>query len=184
MWEVPQSFLDERRRHDLDHGDEMWEGELHMAPPPGFGHNRIGSELVAALQHVARRLGLVVTYEAGLWATGEEPESYRVPDVVVVDPGRTSSRGIEDGPGTLLAVEIRSPDDESYLKLPFYGRVGVTELLILDLPAGLIRRYTGDGRIMTEVTPAAGVRSVRLDTLPGVTIALTDADPGVRVDVD
>lgn len=184
LLEVPQSLIDERRRNEADQWDEMWEGELHMVPPPGFGHNQIGLEIAASVRSLARSRDLVVVYENGVWATDENPESYRIPDVAVVDPRRTSSRGMERGPGVLLAIEIRSAGDEAYLKLPFYGRVAVTELLILDVPARLIRRYTGNGRVLREVTPDDGVDSVRLDTLPGVTISLTDMDPGVRVDMD
>jgi hypothetical protein len=34
MLEVPQAMLDERQRLGLDGRDEMWDGELHMVPPP------------------------------------------------------------------------------------------------------------------------------------------------------
>ena len=34
MLDVPESLLDERRRLGLDVFDEVWEGVLHMVPPP------------------------------------------------------------------------------------------------------------------------------------------------------
>jgi hypothetical protein len=34
MLDVPGSLLDERRRLGLDVVDEVWEGVLHMVPPP------------------------------------------------------------------------------------------------------------------------------------------------------
>ncbi|MGI9120683.1 MAG: hypothetical protein ACR2G7_11290 [Acidimicrobiales bacterium] len=38
LLEAPQSLLEERRRLGLDIFDEMWEGVLHMVPPPGGPH--------------------------------------------------------------------------------------------------------------------------------------------------
>ena len=32
----------------------------------------------------------------------------------------------------LIAIEIRSPDDESYEKLPFYADIGIPEVWIID----------------------------------------------------
>ncbi len=181
LLEVPQSMIDERRRSGADRWDEMWEGELHMSPPPSFAHNRMGRCLVTGLDAVAAVHGLEVTYETGLWAADGGPESYRIPDVSVVHPDRISQRGMETGTAPLLAIEIRSSGDEAYLKIPFYGRVGVTELVIIDATTEVIRRYVGNGLTMTEVSDPAGP-SVRLETLPGVSISLITNQPGIRVE--
>jgi hypothetical protein len=34
MLDAPQAMLDERRRPGHDVRDEMWDGVLHMVPPP------------------------------------------------------------------------------------------------------------------------------------------------------
>ena len=41
MLEAPQAMLDERRRLGHAVRDEMWDGVLHMVPPPG-GADRDG----------------------------------------------------------------------------------------------------------------------------------------------
>ena len=36
-FEVSEGELQERHRPGIDRWDEMWEGELHMVPPPSLG---------------------------------------------------------------------------------------------------------------------------------------------------
>jgi Uma2 family endonuclease len=184
MLEVPPGLLDERRRLDQDRLDEVWEGEIHLVPPADFHHNRMATVLSNGLEGPARAGGLVVTHDTGVWASDEEPESYRVPDVLVVDLARTSRRGVENLPGALLVVEIRSPRDETYAKLPFYDRVGVTEFVVVDRPEGVLRRWVRRGDALAEVTPVGGADAVSLDTLPGPVVRLMpDGDPGLAVDM-
>ena len=61
MLDVPESLLDERRRLGLDVFDEVWEGVLHMVPPPSEEHQRLGSELIAVFVGTAKRHGLVAS---------------------------------------------------------------------------------------------------------------------------
>jgi Uma2 family endonuclease len=84
-------ILEERRKKDLDRWDEVWEGVLHMVPPPAFDH-------VIVLG--AERSKLV----ADGWVNG----------------------------GPNLVVEIWSPNDDTYAKLPFYAGLGVDEVLVID----------------------------------------------------
>lgn len=56
------------------------------------------------------------------------PEDYRVPDQTYLrEPARTVSV-----PTAPLVVEILSPSDETWAKLPFYFARGVEELLVVD----------------------------------------------------
>jgi len=116
--EAPEQLLAERRRLGLDGRDEMWEGELHMVPPPSFGHQE---------REAARAFGLRIATEPGLYAADD---SWRVPELAVARPEHVAHRGVEGG--AVLAVEIRSPGDETDAKIPFYARFGVEELLIVD----------------------------------------------------
>lgn len=45
MLEVPEYLLEERRRLGHDRWDEMWDGELHMLPPPHGDHGRLNDRL-------------------------------------------------------------------------------------------------------------------------------------------
>ncbi len=150
--EAPEQLLAERRRLGLDGRDEMWEGELHMVPPPSFSHQSRGGRLLRALGPVADEAGLEIAPEAGLYAADD---AWRVPDLVVVRPEQVVQRGVEGG--AVLAVEIRSPGDETDAKLPFYARFGVEELLIVDRDTATVQllRLT-DGSLVPVAPDAAG----------------------------
>jgi Uma2 family endonuclease len=156
MLEVPEHFLAERRRLGHDRFDEMWEGVLHMVPPPGSGHQSLAARVVAGLLPFADALGLVVMQDAGLFDP-DVPDftSFREPDVVVAHPDHVSERGVEGV--AVLAVEIRSPNDETYQKLDFYGRVGVAELLVIDQRVGLVERFVNrEGRLLLTTADPQG----------------------------
>ena len=125
--EAPEQLLAERRRLGLDVRDEMWEGELHMVPPPSFGHQLREANLLRPLGPVADKAGLLVVAGAGLY---KGSKSWRVPDLVVLRPEHVTHRGVEGG--AVLVVEIRSLGDETDTKSPFYARFGVEELLIVE----------------------------------------------------
>ena len=119
-----QALIERRKRLDQDHHDEVWEGVLHMAPAPLRRHARLQAQALALLEPLARARGLEVVAEFNLGCA----EDFRVPDGGLLAPG----------PDELylntaaLAVEIISPGDESWQKLPFYAAHHVQELLIVD----------------------------------------------------
>src|SRR4051794_15600036 len=152
MLEVPQALLDERRAHGLDKSDEMWEGELHMVPPPSFEHQRLGAKLFLALGPLAEVKGLLALYDpTGVFRPGAD-QDWRVPDQVYARPEVASARGIEGAAD--LVVEILSPQDETYAKLEWYASVGVGEVLVVDPSTGGVELFANrDGR-MGRVEPA------------------------------
>ena len=164
MLDVPAALLAERRQLGLDRFDEMWEGELHMVPPPNEEHQRIGTELVAALYAVTRAQGLQLRYETGVFdpeVTGDS--SYRTPDVVVFGDEVRSARGVEGG--ARMVVEIRSPGDESLHKLAFFQRVGVAEVLVIGRDDKSLRRWLRrDDRLVELAAGDDGWH--RLDAIP------------------
>ena len=123
---VPESLLAERRSRGLDRRDELWDGVLHMVPPPTDAHQGLSTELVMLLGPLAKGRGLVPRVETGLFRSGGD---YRVPDQLYRRPADGSTRGAE---GAELVVEILSPQDETLAKLPWYHEVGVREVLVLD----------------------------------------------------
>jgi Uma2 family endonuclease len=120
-----QALLERRRRLGLDHHDEMWEGVLHMNPAPHGRHQRIAQQLAVALNGPARAAGLLPAM--GEFNLGVE-DNYRVPDGAVHRPGPDRLYY----PTAALVVEIVSPGDESWKKLPFYAAQGVDEVLLVD----------------------------------------------------
>ena len=121
-----QALIERRKRLDQDRKDEIWEGVYHMAPAPRNTHGDIKQQLAVLFDAPARQAGLRPMI-AGEFNIGEQ-EDFRVPDGGLL-------RGYEDAiwnPTAALAVEIVSPGDESWQKLPFYAAHHVDELLILD----------------------------------------------------
>jgi Uma2 family endonuclease len=129
---VTEAELAHRRSAGLDRRDEMWEGVLHMTPAPSVEHQRILDELVIFL---GRRLA---TSGRGVLRSGisifRGPTDYRVPDLTFVSAGRERlfhEDGVRGG-GPDAVVEIRSPEDETYDKLPFFAAIGTREVIVID----------------------------------------------------
>jgi len=120
--------LKERRgRTGLDRLDEVWAGVLHMVPAPSRGHAIVAQQLAVLLDGPARAAGLVPAMHA--FNLGESEEDFRVPDGGLHRPGGDEMWH----PTVALVVEIVSPNDESWQKLPFYAAHEVDEVLIADL---------------------------------------------------
>jgi len=167
-----ESLVEERRRLGIDGKDECWEGEWHFVNPPKLWHARLNYDLGFVLGPRARQAGLEPFGEgAGIFA--ELETDWRVPDQVYV----RSDQEIEEGvTGAELVVELRSPADESYAKLPFYAARSITEAVIVHR----------DRRFELFRLTAAGVyqpvEDGRCDTL-GVTLSTVEG-PKLRIDWD
>ena len=120
-----QALLERRRRLGLDRGDEVWEGVLHMVPAPHSAHGKLDRRVARLLDAPAQAAGLEASGPVNIGVA----EDYRVPDAALLRSG-------PDGvylPTAALVVEIVSPGDATWDKLPFYAAHGVDELLIVDL---------------------------------------------------
>jgi Uma2 family endonuclease len=120
-----EALLERRRRLGLDGRDEMWEGVLHVNPGPHGRHHRIQQQLAELLGPPALAAGLIPAM--GDFNIGDE-NNYRVPDGGLHRPGPDEMFYAT----AALAVEIVSPGDETWQKLPFYAAHGVDEALIVD----------------------------------------------------
>lgn len=119
-----EELLEQRRRHGVDRRDEVWEGVYHMLPSPGAVHSLLVARLVVVMDACTRDRGLCMSVEFNLGVK----DDFRVPDLGV---HRERPRGTWIAKAA-IAVEILSPEDETWSKLPFYARHGVEELLIVD----------------------------------------------------
>ncbi|HET6953373.1 MAG TPA: Uma2 family endonuclease [Acidimicrobiales bacterium] len=149
MIEVPPHLLEERRRMGADRWDEMWEGELHMVPPPAERHQSLGARLIEVLGPIARARGLKVAYEIGLFLRDDD---YRMPDLAVYRPDQASERGLEAA--AELVVELVSPGDESRVKLPWYASLDVREVLLIARDSLCPELYRCDSGKPVPVAPA------------------------------
>jgi Uma2 family endonuclease len=119
-------LVERRRRSGLDRLDEVWSGVLHMIPAPSLAHARIAQQLAELLGPLARAAGLEsAMHEFNL---GDSEQDFRVPDGALHRPGAIGTWL----PTAALVVEIVSPSDETWEKLPFYAAHEVDEVLIVD----------------------------------------------------
>lgn len=121
-----QALLERRRQWGADTHDEVWEGVLHMVPAPGHKHADIAQQLAVILDAPARAASLQPTIAE--FNLGDSEEDFRVPD------GGLHRRPAAEmwHPTAALVVEIVSPGDETWEKLPFYAAHRVDEVLIVD----------------------------------------------------
>ncbi len=151
---VEKQIRAERAASDADRYDEVWDGVYMMSPLPNPEHqalvagfirglaSALGSELAECVLP-----GVNVSDRLDDWK-----ENYRCPDVTVYLPGnpaRLFAAHYQGGPDFL--VEIVSADDHSYRKLPFYGTVGVREVLSVDRNPWKLELYRADNKSLQLV---------------------------------
>lgn len=138
--EVPEELLQERARKGWDRWDEVWEGVLHMVPPPNFLHQSLATKLSGFLIARLEARGIGTLVEAGMYRPGPIM-SYRVPDLMFfpLAAGVATERGIE-GPAHVV-VEILSPNDETYEKFDFYAAMGVAEIVVIHPTTRAVELY-------------------------------------------
>jgi Uma2 family endonuclease len=118
-------LLESRRRSGLDRLDEIWEGVYHMVPAPSGPHATIEAQVIRLLGPYADTAELTMTGQCNL---GESEQDFRVPDGAL---HRSPPLGVWN-PTAALVVEIVSPGDETWEKLPFYAAHDVDEVLVVD----------------------------------------------------
>jgi len=123
---------------------------------------------------IGQALGLETFQNFGVYQPNVD-NNYRGPDICMARPEHISERGIE-GKASLV-IEILSPEDESYDKMPFYAKCGIGEMWIIDPATRAHEVYVLRGKTYCAIAPAAGVtRSPLLD----VELSLADG-PKLRV---
>jgi len=120
-----EALLERRRRAGVDRLDEVWQGVLHMVPGPSFEHGRVTQQLAELLGPLASAAELLAVGEFNL---GESEHDFRVPDGGLHRPG---AAGVWLSTAAAV-VEVLSPGDETWQKLPFYAEHAVDEVLIVD----------------------------------------------------
>ncbi|MGI8903511.1 MAG: Uma2 family endonuclease [Solirubrobacteraceae bacterium] len=119
-----EALLERRREWGADRHDEVWEGVLHMSPPPSSRHELLVVQLTAALLPLAKAQGLAVLGAAGIGVK----DNHRVPDLTLL----RSPIEPQWQPTAALAVEVLSWREPAAKKLDFYATHHVDELLIVN----------------------------------------------------
>jgi Uma2 family endonuclease len=101
---------------------------------PTSPHQKLAAPLDRWLsQYWGEPHGAEVYPPVNVSAKGEWPTNYRIPDLALLTPDRfgIDREAYLEGTPTVV-VEIRSPGDETYEKLGFYGKLGVPEVWVID----------------------------------------------------
>lgn len=133
MATVPAELLAQRKRTGADRFDEMWSGVLHMPPPQTVAQQVLEGELQTWLRfRWAKPLRAKACHQINLVKPGGWPNDYRIPDLLLLTPRRFAIDRNEyfEGPPDVV-VELHSPGDEAYEKLPWYAELGVPEVWII-----------------------------------------------------
>ena len=189
-------LIQERKRRGADRYDEVWDGVYVMPSMPSLEHQELVHDLETIFDEVVKRQGMGKIYpgvnvsdRGSDWKT-----NFRVPDVVIVlanSRAISHKTHIQGGPDFL--VEIESPGDDSEEKVPFYGKIGVRELLIIhrDKRTARLLRLEGeelvlvkpselDGKdwLLSAVLPLAFRRTV-VKGVARTQVRRTDGNPGL-----
>jgi Uma2 family endonuclease len=174
---VSEEELARRRLTGIDRFDEMWEGVLHMAPAPTYEHQRIVGDLLIFLGPLCLKHARgVLTHQLNVFNEASAEPDYRIPDLTFVAAGREHILAPDGtrGGGPDAVIEVRSPYDETYEKLPFFARLGVREVIVIDRDTKQpeIYRLAGAHYVVVQPDAARWVNSAALK----VRFTRTDAD--------
>jgi Uma2 family endonuclease len=168
---VYSDLIRQRKKLGHDRYDEVWDGVYVMPTLPTLTHQKLVHDLDSVFDDVVVKAGKGEVYPGA--NVSDRPKNwkrnYRCPDVVVVlNEGQAVNCDafILGGPDFL--VEIRSPREDPNKKLPFYSKIRVRELLILDRDSRTpkLLRHNGDELVPVEPTSAAGEKWLFSEVLP------------------
>jgi Uma2 family endonuclease len=175
---VSEALIDERHRLGIDRQDERWAGEWHLVNPPKLWHPRLNSDMYVVLAPLARGVGLV-PYCESTGVFGEVERDWRIPDQVYARPDQETEEGLT---GAELVVEVRSPGDESYAKLPFYASRRITEALVVHRDRRVeLYRLDGAGGYEPAHDGRSAVLGVAFTTVDGPKLRMTWGDGSAEV---
>lgn len=128
-----------------------------MVPPPAEEHQEVVDPLFVLFSNYARahHLGVLRT-QKGVREVSAPQENYRVPEWIFLRAGREhllrrGSSYVDEGPDVVL--EVASPDDETYDKIPFYERMGVAEMVIVERDSRSVQVLRRVGAGFRPVSP-------------------------------
>jgi hypothetical protein len=143
-----------------DRWDEVWEGTYMMAPLPNIEHQELVGAFVDVLREVVPRSRGIVLPGTNVSDREKGWEfNYRCPDVAVyLSENRAKNCHTHWRGGPDFAVEIVSPDDMVRDKIPFYGKVAMRELLIVDRDPWSLELLRLSGKKLKSVGSSSGRR--------------------------
>lgn len=178
------------RRRQLtgaDRFDEVWDGVYVVSPSPDNEHQKLAVKLTSAIDQALCGDNSIQVYPVVNVSDRKDDwkKNYRCPDAAIFredNPARDCGTHWFGGPD--FAVEILSPRDRSRRKLPFYAKVGVRELLLIDRKPWTLELYRLRERTLELVGKSAPETSETLasEVLP-LMFRLLPAEPRPRIEL-
>jgi Uma2 family endonuclease len=150
-------YLERRQSLGQDRFDEIWEGVYHVAPAPNAWHGFAVLRVAEILSDAIRAVGLTATDAFNLG----DPDDYRVPDLGYHREFPT----VTFVPTAAIVVEVVSPDDQTFAKLPFYAAHGVDEVLVIDAGSRTARWFVNNGNATYDETDASRLIEMTADEI-------------------
>lgn len=152
-----REIIQERHEQGIDGFDEVWEGVYIVPPLATNAHQQLATGLASIAFNVITLEGRGKVYGGANISDRRFgwKRKFRAPDVVVA---LTGGRAIDcdthwmGGPDFL--VEVLTPGDQTEEKIPFYGQIGVRELLIVHRDTRELRLYRHNGNELVQVKPS------------------------------
>jgi Uma2 family endonuclease len=141
---LEEEIIRERRSRGIDQHDEVWDGIYFMTPIANNEHQIIVGRFTSVLDMTVGIPGLGIVLPGANLAVSTEDwkHDYRVPDVVVfLNSGTAENHDTHWTGAADFVVEITSSGDRTYEKIPFYSRLGVRELLIVNRESWSVELY-------------------------------------------
>jgi Uma2 family endonuclease len=191
---ISEDLIRERQRLGNDRYDEVWDGVYVMPPMPNNFHQTL-------IHKFSRVFDAVIPEDGGIIQPGANvsdrntgwKRNFRIPDILIVlAHGKAIDRGTHWQSGPDFLVEVESPGDDTWEKLPFYAKIGSREVLIVHRDSReltLLRLVDGEfvkveatllgGQLWlcSEVVPLA-FRRVTVRRKPRTVVRRTDEQTG------
>jgi Uma2 family endonuclease len=184
---LEEELIARRQAWGADRHDEVWEGVYFMSPEANDDHQDIVFEFCCAFGDAISkpRLGKVRP-GVNLAATADDwSHDYRIPDVLVFLTGTAAVNHGEFWTGAAdFIVEVTSPRDRTYEKIPFYSRIGVRELLIFNRQEWAIELCRHNGTDLQRIGESTlAQQDVLTSQMLPLTFRLTQGDARPQVEV-
>ena len=154
---------------------QLIEGELVKMAGANDAHQVFTGRFYMQLTRQADALGIGETRFSPFDVYLDEHNTFQ-PDLLFVSNERRhiiASRGVTGAPDVVVEVLSESTRRRDFnTKLPVYGRNGVREAWMVDLPAETVAQYVGDGQSMTLAQVYGADDVLTSAAMPGVAIDL------------
>ncbi len=154
---------------------QLIEGELVKMAGANDAHQVFTGRFYMQLTRQADALGIGETRLSPFDVYLDEHNTFQ-PDLLFVSNERRpiiASRGVTGAPDVVVEVLSESTRRRDFnTKLPVYGRNGVREAWMVDLPAETVAKYVGDGQSLTLAQVYGADDVLTSAAMPGVAIDL------------